>query len=124
MGLVRFTLFAWIGLPGLSGFVAEFVSPFGLFQHEFNAAALSLATSGLIAWMWVRAERDRLDESLEVWTRREMFIAAVLVVLNIGMGIAPQFVVDRVQPSLLRLLPMDRATSATLPVPSVVTEVR
>ncbi len=124
LGLVRFTLFAWIGLPGLSGFVAEFVSPFGLFQHEFNAAALSLATSGLIAWMWVRAERDRLDESLEVWTRREMFIAAVLVVLNIGMGIAPQFVVDRVQPSLLRLLPMDRATSATLPVPSVVTEVR
>ena len=120
--LFRFALFAWIGLPGLSGFVAEFVTPFGLFQHEFNAAVLSLASSGLIAWMWVRAERDRLDWSFEEWTRRETFIAAVLVALNIGMGIAPQFVVDRVQPSLLRLLPMDRATSATSPVPSVVTE--
>lgn len=37
--LVRFSLVAWIGLPGLSGFVAEFVTPFGLFQHAFNAAA-------------------------------------------------------------------------------------
>ena len=110
-------------MPGLSGFVPEFLTPFGLFQHEFNAAAMSLATSGLIAWMWVRAERDLPDWSHTIWSRREMVVAAVLVTLNIGMGIAPQFVVDRVQPSLLRLLPLDRETSAmpsgTVPVAEV-----
>ncbi len=124
VGLVRFALFAWIGLPGLSGFVAEFVTPFGLFQHEFNAAALSLATSGVIAWMWVRAERDRPDWSHTVWSPRDTFVAAVLVTLNIGLGVAPQFVVDRMQPSLLSLLPMDRETSATSSETLPVAEVR
>ncbi len=109
--LVRFALFAWIGLPGLSGFVAEFVTPFGLFQHEFNAAALSLMTSGLIAWMWVRADREPLDWSQELWTRRDTFIVASLVTLNVALGVAPQFVVNRLQPSLMSLLPMQAEPS-------------
>lgn len=109
--LVRFALCAWIGLPGLSGFVAEFVTPFGLFQHAFNAAALSLMTSGLIAWMWVRAEREPPDWSRECWTRRDMLIAITLVALNVALGVAPQFVVNRLQPSLLTLLPVDQTTS-------------
>ncbi|MBC7818626.1 MAG: hypothetical protein IAG10_17190 [Planctomycetaceae bacterium] len=109
--LVRFALFAWIGLPGLSGFVAEFVTPFGLFQHEFNAAALSLISSGLIAWMWVRADREPLDWSRDLWTRRDTLVAATLVALNIALGVAPQFVVNRLQPSLVLLLPVDRTTS-------------
>ncbi len=118
--LVQFALVAWIGLPGLSGFVAEFVTPFGLFQHEFNAAALSLMTSGLIAWMWVRADREPLDWSPTVWTRCDAFVAATLVGLNIALGVAPQFVVQRLQPSLMSLLPIDRGSSAALsPTPSV-----
>jgi len=113
VGLMQFSLFAWIGLPGLGGFVAEFVTPFGLFQQDFNAAALSLATSGAIAWMWVRAERDHPDWSHSNWSPRDTIVAAVLVTLNIGLGVAPQFVVDRVQPSLLMLVPVDREVSAT-----------
>ncbi|MFM9960848.1 MAG: proton-conducting transporter membrane subunit [Planctomycetaceae bacterium] len=105
--LVRFALFAWIGLPGLSGFVAEFVTPFGLFQHAFNAAALSLMTSGLIAWMWVRADREPANWSGECWSRREVFVAASLVILNVALGVAPQFVVTQLQPSLISLLPVD-----------------
>lgn len=124
VGLLRFALFAWIGLPGLSGFWAEFITPFGLFQHELNVAAISLATSGVIAWMWVRAERDCPDWSQSTWSRREMIVAAVLVVLNIGLGFAPQFVVDRVQPSLLSLLPVDRDTSATSSGTAPAAEVR
>ncbi len=124
VGLVRLALFAWIGLPGFSGFVAEFITPFGLFQHEFNAAALSLATSGVIAWMWVRAERDRPDWSYAGWSPRDAFVAAVLVTLNIGLGVAPQFVIDRVQPSLLLLLPIDREITATSSGTPFVAEVR
>ena len=109
--LVRFALFAWIGLPGLSGFVAEFVTPFGLFQHDFNAAALSLMTSGLIAWTWVRADREPLDWSQELWTRRDTFVVATLVALNVTLGVAPQFVVNRLQPSLMSLLPIQTEPS-------------
>lgn len=111
--LVRFALFAWIGLPGLSGFVPEFVTPFGLFQHAFNAAALSLLTSGLIAWMWVRAERELPDWSRECWTRQDVCVAIVLVTLNVTLGVTPQFVENRLQPSLLSLLPVDRDTPAS-----------
>lgn len=111
--LVRFALFAWIGFPGLSGFLPEFVTPFGLFQHAFNAAALSLVTSGLMTWMWVRAERDPPDWSRECWTRQDVCVAIMLVTLNIALGVAPQFVVNRVQPSLLSLLPVDRDTPAS-----------
>ena len=109
--LVRFALFAWIGLPGLSGFVAEFVTPFGLFQHDFNAAALSLMTSGLIAWTWVRADREPLDWSQELWTRSDTFVVATLVALNVTLGVAPQFVVNRLQPSLMSLLPIQTEPS-------------
>ncbi len=104
----RLALFAWIGLPGLSGFVAEFVSPFGLIQHEFNLALLSLTTSGLIAWMWVRADRDEPQWSLMPWTPLDWSVLVTLVGLNISMGIAPQFVISRIEPSLVALLPPDR----------------
>ncbi len=122
--LLRFALFAWIGMPGLSGFVAEFVTPFGLFQHAFNAAALSLMTSGLIAWMWVRADREPLDWSLACWTRRDAFVAATLVGLNIALGVAPQFVVNRLQPSLMSLPPIDRESAAALSTTPSVSETR
>ncbi|MCX7418919.1 MAG: proton-conducting transporter membrane subunit [Planctomycetia bacterium] len=106
--LFRLALCAWIGLPGLSGFVAEFVSPFGLIQHEFNLALLSLTTSGLIAWMWVRADRDEPRWPLTPWTSRDWSVAITLVGLNIALGIAPQFVITRIEPSLVALLPTDR----------------
>ena len=122
--LVRFSLVAWIGLPGLSGFVAEFVTPFGLFQHAFNAAALSLMTSGLIAWMWVRADRERLDWLQTGWARSDAFVAATLVGLNIAFGVAPQFVVNRLQPSWMSSLPIDRGSSASLSPTQSVSEVR
>ena len=104
--LVRFALFAWIGLPGLSGFVTEFVTPFGLFQHAFNAAALSLMTSGIMAWTWVRADREPLVRSRDHWSQRDTLLAATLVILNIGLGVAPQFVVNRLHPSLVSVLPV------------------
>ena len=104
----RLALFAWIGLPGLSGFVAEFVSPLGLMQHEFNLALLSLTASGLIAWMWVRADREEPTWSLTPWSLRDWSVVVTLVGLNIALGVAPQFVVSRMQPSLLALMPLER----------------
>ena len=101
----RVALFAWIGLPGLSGFVAEVVSPLGLMQHEFNAALLSLTTSGLIAWMWVRADREQPIWSTAPWLPREWIVIGTLIALNVALGVAPQFVISRLQPSLIALLP-------------------
>ncbi len=111
----RVALFAWIGLPGLSGFVAEVVSPFGLIQHEFNVALLSLTTSGLIAWMWVRADREQLKWSTAPWPTREWIVVGTLIALNVAMGLAPQFVISRMQPSLIAILPLQEE-SPTEPV--------
>lgn len=122
--LLRLAVLAWIGMPGFSGFVAEFLTPFGLFQHSFEAAAFSLATSGLIAWMWVRAERESLDWSGADRSGRRMWIAGGLVALNLGLGLAPQFLLDRLQPGLVALVPWNDDVSAVVPHTSAVVEVR
>lgn len=113
---MRLSLFAWIGMPGLSGFVAEFLTPLSLVPHDINAATLGLATSGLIAWMWVRSERelaaDSVKESHEPdpaamrWGRMDHVVVTSLVALNVALGVAPQFVMNRMQPSLVILLPI------------------
>lgn len=103
----RFALFAWIGLPGLSGFVAEFVTPLGLIQHEFNLVVLSLATSGVLAWMWVRADRQQPRWSSAPWKTREWLVVGTLLTLNVALGVAPQFVVSRIEPGFLSMFPPD-----------------
>lgn len=103
--LLRFALLAGIGVPGLSGFVPEWLTPFGLFQHDFNAAALSLLTSGLLAWTWVRAERSSHDVPVPSWTPRDACMAGTFVIVILAMGIVPQWFVDRMQPSVQALLP-------------------
>ena len=110
---LRFVLFAWIGMPGLSGFLPEFLTPFSLLPQEFNAATLSLATSGLIAWMWVRTEREMPLDAIRPWRPLDHFVVMTLVGLNIALGMAPQYVIDRLQPSLLHLLPAKEITAMT-----------
>lgn len=103
----RAALFAWIGFPGFSGFVAEFLSPLGLLQHEFNLAILSLITSGLLAWMWVRADRDQPTWSAAPWTAREWLVIGTLLGMNVILGVAPQLLVSRIEPGMLSMFPVD-----------------
>ncbi len=100
----RLAIAGVIGMPGFGGFVSDVLLPLGLFQQEFNLGLISLATSGLLAWMWVRAERDAPVMSV-AWSGRDWLVVGVLLSANATLGLFPQFVIDRVQPTLVQSLP-------------------
>jgi NADH-quinone oxidoreductase subunit M len=110
--MLVFAAMASIGLPGTSGFVSEFLVLLGTFRsHPW--AALVAGTGVIFAAYYMLpmvqkalfntapspANRDIPDLNL-----REVAILAPLVVLIIWLGVAPQAVMDRMEPSAQRIL--------------------
>jgi len=96
-GLMAFASFASMGLPGLSGFVGEFLSLLGTWQSTAVPAGYVIAASlgvllgaAYMLWMLQRvvfgtpstAVADQPDA-----TKRELFVVAPLVLLTVVIGI-------------------------------------
>jgi NADH-quinone oxidoreductase subunit M len=106
-----------IGLPGLNGFVGEFLVLLGAFRAQWWWGAL--AATGVILsavymlWMFQRvvfgpvthAENEKLSDL----GTRERLVFAPLIVLIFWLGVMPQPFIDRMQPSLDRTLELARA---------------
>lgn len=101
-----------IGLPGLNGFVGEFLILLGALREEplWAAGAATGIVLGAIAMLWmfrrvvfgplIRTEnRDLQDVG---W--REILILAPILVLIVWMGIYPKPFLDRMKPSILPIL--------------------
>ena len=120
-----------IGLPGTNGFVGEFLVILGAFRHQIPWAVIAATGVVLSAcymlWMFQRVvfgpvthdeNRGLTDLSL-----REKLVFAPLLVLIFWMGVAPQPILDRVQPALDRTLAITETRAAQLehfrePVPA------
>jgi NADH-quinone oxidoreductase subunit M len=101
-----------IGLPGTNGFIGEFLVLLGAFKANLWWAVV--AATGVILsacymlWMFQRVvfgpvtheENQRLGDL----TGRERLVFAPLLVLIFWMGVAPQPFLDRMQPSLDRVI--------------------
>jgi NADH-quinone oxidoreductase subunit M len=100
-----------IGLPGLNGFVGEFLILIGTFvTHRWWAV---VATTGVILaalyllWAYQRVfhgEPDEANASIPDMTWREKATMAPLVLLIVFLGVYPKPVLDRINPSVERLL--------------------
>jgi NADH-quinone oxidoreductase subunit M len=100
--------FSSIGLPGLNGFVGEFLIMLGAF--EYAPLPTVLAVSGVIfgatymLWCFQRMMfgplKNVANEKLEDLKPREMLYLAPLVVLVFVMGVFPQPLLDRINPSV------------------------
>jgi NADH-quinone oxidoreductase subunit M len=101
-----------IGLPGLNGFVGEFLILLGTFQASPLAAII--ATSGVVLaaaymlWMYRRVmfgpvenpeNRGLIDLGL-----REKFVMLALVIPIIWIGVYPNPLLRRIEPSVIELL--------------------
>jgi NADH-quinone oxidoreductase subunit M len=105
-------MLASVGLPGTSGFVGEFLTLLGAYQADSVIAAI--ATTGVIlgaAYMLVLYRRvifgaQKNDDAAAMpdVDKREFLIFVPLVVMVIWLGVAPGFVMDRVSPSVQKLL--------------------
>ena len=101
-----------VGLPGTSGFVGEFLVLLGAFQADGLIAAL--ATTGVIlgaAYMLILYRRVVFGEqknadaaAMPDVNKLELGYFVPLIALVIWLGVAPGFVMDRIGPSVNRLV--------------------
>lgn len=105
-------MLASVGLPGTSGFVGEFLSLLGAYQ--VNTAVALLAATGLIfgaAYMLVLYKRVVFGAQVNAdaaemndMDKRETFYFIPLVLLVLAIGVFPGLVMDKVAPSVDKLI--------------------
>lgn len=101
-----------VGLPGTSGFVGEFLALLGTFQ--VNTALALFATTGVVlgaTYMLVLYRRVVFGPqsnpdaaAMPDLNPREILIFIPFVVLVIWLGVAPGYLMERVSPSVSKLL--------------------
>ena len=112
------TTMSSIGLPGLNGFVGEFLSLLGAFQTNRLAAVLG-ATGVILAavymlWMVKRVFYGKVvheeNRSIKDLNARELAILVPIVVLYFVIGLYPKPLLSRMEPSVNHLLAKIRGT--------------
>jgi NADH-quinone oxidoreductase subunit M len=104
-------MFAGIGLPGFSGFIGEFLSLLGTFiAHRWWAV---VATTGVILgaiymlWMFQRVFTGAPNEEnakVRDVSLREVVVVVPLLALSLFLGLYPKPVLDRVEPTVQRVI--------------------
>ena len=102
-------MLASIGLPGLNGFVGEFLVLLGTFAtHRWWGV---VATFGVLVaaiyWLWnyqqvFHGDADAANENTPDLTMRERLVVAPLIILIVVLGVYPKFMLDRIEPSVAR----------------------
>ena len=125
-GIFLFTAFASIGLPGLNGFVGEFMVLVGSFPtlpvYVIVAAFGVVLAAVYLLWAYERAFTGPLDkpenQKLSDLTGREIALLAPLVVLMLLLGLYPRVLLDRVEPSTEAILDrIEAVTTFSVPAP-------
>jgi NADH-quinone oxidoreductase subunit M len=114
-GLFGIAVFASLGLPGLSGFIGEFLIFNGAFAITPGAAALSVIGLLLTAVFLLRMMRKvfwgPLKPSLAKWedlTKEERILFGFLLLLIIVPGLFPQVLLHFANPAIVELLDLLR----------------
>ncbi|MEW5958303.1 MAG: NADH-quinone oxidoreductase subunit M [Chloroflexota bacterium] len=99
-----------VGLPGMNGFVGEFVILLGTFKVNWVAAAFGTFGIILAAWYLLTAVRklmlgpfNRANENLRDMNGREIIIAVSLVILFFLIGLFPNMFFDKINPATAAL---------------------
>jgi NADH-quinone oxidoreductase subunit M len=113
-GILIFTSMASLGLPGLNGFVSEFLAIRGtypiltiytaiamigvLFTGAYILKGILKVLHGPLNERWSRAEHRLTDIS-----RREILVVAPLMVLMLVLGVWPAWILDVINKAVLQL---------------------
>src|SRR5262249_3032761 len=110
-----------IGLPGLNGFVGEFLILSGAFRSHPTAAVVG--TTGIIlgaVYMLTMYQRvafgpvtREANRSLADLNRREVFVAASMVLFMVWIGLYPRPFIERIEPTVGVLLGRLQRAGAT-----------
>jgi NADH-quinone oxidoreductase subunit M len=113
-----------IGLPGLNGFIGEFLVLIGSFR--VHPVATAIATTGVIfaaaylLWALQRMIYNRLDqrenEALSDLGPRELAVLIPLLVGIVWLGLFPAPVLQRIEPAAVRYIEAVRGPMGLLQV--------
>ena len=110
-GLMGIALFSSLGLPGLNGFVGEFLIFRGVFPLAWVAATVSvlglLVTAAVILTIIQKVFTGPVPEKWATFPdlhTGERLALAPAIGLMLLLGLVPQLVVDSVNPTVLNLL--------------------
>jgi NADH-quinone oxidoreductase subunit M len=110
-GLMGISIFASLGLPGLNGFVGEFLIFKGSFPLVTWAAALSviglLVTAIFLLTVIQRVFNGPLNEKWKAMpdlTRRELLIVVPATALLFILGICPQIVISAINTTVMHMV--------------------
>ncbi len=113
------TVFSSVGLPGLNGFVGEFTILLGTFGQNRIFAAIATFGIVLAAWYLLTAVRRVMfgpfnpdNEKLTDMNAREVVAATVLAVFFFVLGLFPNLVFDKVNPTAEKMV-------GTSPAPTI-----
>jgi NADH-quinone oxidoreductase subunit M len=122
-GVFTVAMLASIGVPGLNGFVGEFLILIGTFlAHRWWAvvAAMGVIVAAIyLLWAYQQVFQGQPTEG-DAKTRdlgwSERLVVAPLIVLIVLLGVFPKPVLDRITPSVDQLvIHVDRATHTRIP---------
>ena len=110
-GLFLAVTFASIGLPGLSGFVGEFLTLIGTFvthrPYAVIAAVGVILAAVYLLWAFQRVfTGEPVGENIGIadMDRRELATVVPLLALSLVLGVYPKPVLERVEPSVAALI--------------------
>jgi len=111
-GIFMFAMLSSAGLPGLNGFVGEFLIMLGTYLRSWPAAAF--AVSGIVLgalyllWTYERVMfgpiTHAVNQTIRDLTGREIAVMVPLMALMLFMGLYPAPLISRMQPSVERML--------------------
>ena len=118
-GVFLFVALSSIGLPGLNGFVGEFLILLGTFvTYRWWAvpAAFGIVLAAIyLLWAYQRvfhgAVTDDANRSLPDLNLRELVMVAPIVVLIVAIGVFPRPFLDRIEPAAERVAEQLRESS-------------
>jgi NADH-quinone oxidoreductase subunit M len=123
-GVFTVAMLASVGVPGLNGFVSEFLVLLGTFiAHRWWAVVaiigIILAVIYLL-WAYQQVFHGQPRTTEDATTRdlgwNERLIVAPLIILIVAIGVFPKPVLDRINPSVDQLIVhVDRTTHTRLP---------
>ncbi len=119
--------FSSVGLPGTNGFVGEFLVLLGGFESTLRPWTI-IASSGVILsavymlWMFQRVMFGELNnpknQVLKDLNGREIVIMAPLIIMIFVMGLYPTPFIDKMNPSIDRLIAQTRRTQVAHVAPA------
>jgi len=109
--LFTIVILASIGLPGLSGFVSEYLILLGSFATNtwWGVVGAFGVVGAAIYWLWVyqrvfHGKADAKNLAVEDVTNKERWVLVPVVVLILFLGVFPRPAIDKITPSIANLI--------------------